>query len=585
MKRLKLAVCMILAVLCLAVGVCAEENKTYVVKIKPSEELFSASLFADDMQDAKAPDTPGKTAEFLLETLDGIEDNYYKHGYLTVNDDETLKLLESLGVVEYAEEPYMAELCGYNTGLNLYFSGQWGYKAINAGYALESGVFGDGVRVAVIDSGAYPHADLKHCLEEGYSYVTGTNNTVDILGHGTQVSGVIAAQCNNIGVVGIAQNVKIIPIQITNEGNFLSTNVGAAIRMAVDEFDCDVINMSLGITGDMSSVKNAVDYAVSKGVIIVAAAGNNSANVARYPAAYQNVVSVGNVAQSGDSYTIWSSSNWHTSLNIAAPGRSIYTTTLNNSYASVTGTSFSCPMVAAAAALAKQIDPDMTVSEYIYYLGATANSSYMTEAKGAEYWGKGLLDVEALVKYLLKNKTVYVSGVDWGYKKDNATVYIHNPKNASVEYTVEILADYPKTQTLSITVDAYDTREISLTDMGLQGQAVVNVYLKGTETVAASATQQMTLPKNTYKIISVDSSKVTVMRQRAAMYNAVMYVGLYSADGKLKQVLTKNIAMNDLESGVVTEIPISFDNYQSTDVIRAMVLDIYNRPMALSLAA
>jgi subtilisin family serine protease len=121
-----------------------------------------------------------------------------------------------------------------------------------------------------------------------------------------------------------------------------------------------VINLSLGGPQPSAVLQTAVDNATKAGVLVVVAAGNDSASTANYPAAYPGVISVGACATSDskDSY-----SNYHSSVAIAAPGSNIHSTTKGGSYGNMTGTSMASPHVAGAAALVKSLHPDWTPAQ------------------------------------------------------------------------------------------------------------------------------------------------------------------------------------------------------------------------------
>ena len=177
----------------------------------------------------------------------------------------------------------------------------WNLEMIHFGHTRELGLTGSGVRLAVIDSGLNPaHQDLDYNkIETGWNYLDNNNNTTDTIGHGTFVSGLICAvNQNGLGYDGIAPDVTLIPLKTfdTNQSTTIAQIV-QAIYGAVDVFDCDVLNLSIGSTGTMLSLQTAIAYAVSKDVIIVAAAGNSGTADYFYPASYDGVISVGSVGK------------------------------------------------------------------------------------------------------------------------------------------------------------------------------------------------------------------------------------------------------------------------------------------------
>ena len=410
-------------------------------------------------------------AELLSESVEDVSEVRADKGLVKVDSLETLELLKQAGVVEYYDENVYAELYGYEPELNPYYSRQWHLPAVKAQYAWNAGILGSSVRVGVIDSGVYPNEDLKDALAEGYNYCL--NNT-DAAGyavrHGTNVASVIAAQCNDIGTVGIAHKATIVPLKVVNDeapGSIPLEYILPAIYGAVDDFDCDVINMSFGFKTSPLALKEAVDYAESKGCIMVAAAGNDGTDYNypyRYPASYDNVVSVANAEVNGDTYSIRTSSQKNDKLDITAPGTDIYMADNNeNGVYRGSGTSFSCPVVSAAAALVKSVDPQMNQSDFMYYLKETADSSYLTEQSDSNSWGAGMLDIEALLKMVLiaDGKKAYISNVDIPF--DGFTsIYIHNPTSETQHYSLVIKAFRPKYKIFDFDLEPYKTFEFPL---------------------------------------------------------------------------------------------------------------------------
>ncbi len=231
------------------------------------------------------------------------------------------------------------------------FGEQWSLKAIDIQKAWnELPQNAAEVKVAVIDSGICSnHAELDGKVLIGYNFINNSTDATDDNGHGCEVSGIIAAKINNnLGIAGIASNAKIIPLKVLdNNGIGSYSNVAAAIVFAADN-GAQVINLSLGGSNPSTVLENAVNYAKSKNVTIIAAAGNSGTEGALYPAAYEAVMAVGSV----DSNLQRSSfSNYGDKVKIYAPGRDILTTSKDGDYKFVSGTSFAAPEVAALSAM------------------------------------------------------------------------------------------------------------------------------------------------------------------------------------------------------------------------------------------
>lgn len=205
------------------------------------------------------------------------------------------------------------------------------------------------ITVAVIDTGVcMSHEDLAgRVLDNGYDFVDNDDDPEDVFGHGCSVAGIIAANIDNgIGIAGFAPNVSILPIRVLGpNGSGSMADVAAGIVYAADN-GADIINLSLGSFVGSQTEKDAVDYAVGKGVTVIASAGNSGGALPGYPARYDNVVAVGAIDPDGSR-----SSFSNKGGDIWAPGRDVHTIYLNNGYKALNGTSFSAPYVSAMAAV------------------------------------------------------------------------------------------------------------------------------------------------------------------------------------------------------------------------------------------
>ena len=252
---------------------------------------------------------------------------------------------------------------GVPTGSDPYRASQWDLAKIQAPAAWQKST-GAGVVVAVIDSGVdASHPDLAGQVLPGVDLVGGTSGvSTDPNGHGTHVAGTIAALTGNeVGVSGFAPDAKILPIRTQNaNGSGLMSTVATGITYAADH-GAQVINMSLGGGTQVSAVTNAIAYARSKGVVVVASAGNSrtSGSPISYPAADPGVIAVAST-DSADNFS--SFSNRGTYVDVAAPGSGILSTypVALGSYGSMSGTSMASPHIAAVAALLKAFDTGLS---------------------------------------------------------------------------------------------------------------------------------------------------------------------------------------------------------------------------------
>jgi subtilisin family serine protease len=221
------------------------------------------------------------------------------------------------------------------------------------------------VVVAILDTGTtMGHEDLLGTtfvapLDE----INGTPNAADDEGHGTHVTGTIAAQADNAkGIAGMAPGVSIMPIKVLNsDGNGDLDGILDGIDYAVAH-DADVINMSLGGVMDPATVAAAqptIDAAYAAGITMVAAAGNNFDGTVEYPCAFVHVICVG-ATDNLDGHAPFSNVNSY--VDISAPGVGVVST-VPGGYAPLSGTSMSTPHVAALAALIRSANPGETVDQ------------------------------------------------------------------------------------------------------------------------------------------------------------------------------------------------------------------------------
>lgn len=311
-----------------------------------------------------------------------------------------------------------------------YASRQWNLRMINAAYAWATGATGEGVRVGVIDSGVEStHDDLSAHVTTGYNVINNSYDTEpDGNRHGTFVSGIIAAETNNgIGIAGCS-DATIVPIKAFSGSKTSLSYITRSIYVAVDDLDCEVLNLSFTIAYNESSanqtaMREAVDYATSKDVICVAAAGNQNSSQINAPACFDNVIGVGSLTSSG---VRASTSNYNYTVDVTAPGVDVFSSTLNNSYTTGSGTSYAAPHVAAAAAIAKSIDPYITPAEFNLVLEACSDDLGDT-GYDVEY-GWGCLNIQKIIDFM--------SGGEFGIAGSSVAIDPGTPSSANVELTL-----------------------------------------------------------------------------------------------------------------------------------------------------
>ncbi|WP_439881972.1 S8 family serine peptidase [Pontibacter sp. MBLB2868] len=302
---------------------------------------------------------------------------------------------------------------------------QYYLKLINAyeGWSVEKG--DTNVVIGVLDTGfRLSHQDLARKVKRNYNdpidgldndgdgYVDNyngwdfgdwDNNVVDNVlfgGHGTSVAGAAAAAANNgVGMAGVGYNIKFMPLKV-----FSSTTSGGfggyeAIVYAANK-GCSVINLSWGGEGYSEYEQDIINYAVlEKNAVIVASGGNSPGYLDIYPASYDNVLSIAGTDPQDVKY---SSYTYSYNIDLAAPGRGIYTASPSGDagYGAANGTSFSAPIVSACAALVRSKYPDLNARQVMERLRRTTDNIYTISGNTPyfEMLGTGRVNLKKALK-------------------------------------------------------------------------------------------------------------------------------------------------------------------------------------------
>ncbi|MAA78505.1 MAG: hypothetical protein CL916_04535 [Deltaproteobacteria bacterium] len=294
----------------------------------------------------------GLTVEWIHPNSEDESLAYIKE---TVSEERKIEL-EQHELVEAVEESIQYKAFGEpNDPL---YSQQWNLRMIGAEHGWKEGS-GEGITVAVLDTGVAPVQDLNpKYLRKGVSFVSGESTSVDLNGHGTHVAGTIAQYTNNkYGAAGIAPKSTILPIKVLSKQGFGQSEwIASGIDEAVDQ-GADIINLSLG--GTSSRVINvAIDKALKRNVIIIAAAGNTGKKGVSSPAKRKGVIAVSATDRNDD---LAPYSTWGTEIFISAPGGNkkqkdggIIQETISgdkNEFLEFQGTSMATPHVSGAVAI------------------------------------------------------------------------------------------------------------------------------------------------------------------------------------------------------------------------------------------
>jgi subtilisin family serine protease len=253
---------------------------------------------------------------------------------------------------------------------------EWALNSLNATAVRQQfQAHGAGVVVAVVDTGVDPNQpDLQGRLVDGVNLLDPTNPTADYgdtdsKSHGTSVATVIAglphkdSSGNSYGVIGLADEAKIMPVKISSDGTAGGSEIAAGIQYAVSH-GAQVINISLASTITTSAITAAIDSALAHGVIVVVGAGNDAktGNAANTIASVPGVLDVGGVDSNGQKY---SESHYGPDVSVAAPANAIEVGLTNSQYGEVSGTSQAAPWVSGEAALLIAAHPSWTSGQIV----------------------------------------------------------------------------------------------------------------------------------------------------------------------------------------------------------------------------
>ena len=398
--------------------------------------------------------------------LNELDKFYILTGKDTASVNSYLHELESAGVVDYAEPNSLYHIDEYPTPNDPRFSEQWGLATVEALQAWQT-ASGKDVRVGVVDTGIdfyhpdligniwinpaedinhngkfdpWPSTEIRNGVSGdldgidndgngyaddviGYDFVDQQTFAIgdfserdgipdDENGHGTLVSGVIAAkQNNNIGTSGLAFNAKIVALRAFDiTGNAESDDIAAAIVYAANN-GIKILNFSFGDGTRSELLRSAIRYAYLNGCAMFASAGNNGWDKPHFPSDFKETASIGasNVSKQKDSQ-----SNYGSNLCVLAPGVNILTTAMGGDYKTASGTSLSAPHAAAVGALLLEVNPELT-NEDIYRIIETSATPNETR-----YWtpkeGSGILNARTALTYAKKNF------LKFNYPTDNAVL-------------------------------------------------------------------------------------------------------------------------------------------------------------------
>ena len=346
--------------------------------------------------------------------------------------------------VEYAEPNYIHNTCVAPN--DPYYSLQWAHQIVESEMAWDVERGDPGVVIAVVDTGVdWDHPDLAANIWNntdevldgtdtdgngyiddirGYDFVDTTepvwpgedsterdNDPMDFAGHGTHCSGIAAAVANNsMGIAGVCWNCKIMAVRAGYKGayggGYLENDDAAlAIAYAADN-GANIISMSWGQYEQSKLIREATKYAYDRGVLLVAAAGNDATSIRHFPAAYEEVVAVSATDENDNPTGFTNFGEW---IEVAAPGLNVYSTLFDDSYIYMSGTSMSAPHIAGVAALIWSRFPWMTRDHVRAQLRYTADD--LGDSGFDVYYGYGRVNARRAVEQAPPDHDLLV--LDW----------------------------------------------------------------------------------------------------------------------------------------------------------------------------
>ncbi|GHU49621.1 hypothetical protein FACS1894127_3310 [Clostridia bacterium] len=382
--------------------------------ISVPHEGYLVSFKSGDRDDQGGNYATGFSLHSILEQED-IEVETISDGLYMVSDLDQAFELADMGELDFIQPNYYYHILGDEISAEVddpRYPDQWALKkspGINASSGWKLGLRGRGSKIAVVDTGVESHEDLSGAAIKKYNVIDSSQTAPDTdngsnNGHGTFVTGVIAAQTNNnLGVASIADKSEILVIKVMSGGKGTSANLVKAINKAMDE-DMDVINMSLGTTDPAIDItlKNAVDKAASQGIIMVAAVGNSNVSNGEtgkkwesYPAKSENVIGVGSIGESG----AVADSSQRNNVTVVAPGNVVLGLNHTGGYKRSSGTSYAAPIVSAMAGISKSVSKSITKAGFETLLKISSDNPITPGAYSVDT-GYGRVDMTKFTDYL-----------------------------------------------------------------------------------------------------------------------------------------------------------------------------------------
>jgi subtilisin len=352
---------------------------------------------------------PGNTEMTMIESKQGRITEAYRHirAVAVEIDESELAGIQASPDVAYVEEDMPANAVDpVNSSLDLIggveYDNAWSVSLIGTEIAHSKSVTGAGVNVAILDTGVdYNHPDLDQNYSGGDNFISLDPNNHDPMddsfnSHGTHVAGIVAAELDGVGVVGVSPNASIYAVKVLDGAGFGSVSaIVSGLDWAISH-QMDIVNMSMGLSTYSQALDDACAAAQAAGILLVAAAGNSYGGPVLYPAALTSVMAVGATTIFGEISPL---SPVGPELEIVAPGLNVYSTVAGSGYGYLGGTSQAAPHVTGLAALllsagmVEDIDGNGVINNHDTRLMIQESAIDLGVAGLDEIYGYGLVDV------------------------------------------------------------------------------------------------------------------------------------------------------------------------------------------------
>jgi len=393
-----------------------EREWSRLLGVRAAAPLFPASHPFSERLSGSAGEFDSRMTIPDRESVTLQREAYGLDRWLILQLEEDEQVTEALARLRYdprlerIEPDYIGHAAAYLPG-DPRFSDQWYLDQVNDAdidmpEAWEINRDAGEVPAAVLDSGVQPdHPDLQGALLPGWDFVNDDDSPADDNGHGTHVTGLIAARSDNAtGIAGAAFRARVMPLKVLNENltGYYSDWAAGFYHCAL--YGIRIANLSAGGSSPSTFLHEAIRFAHDRGVVIFAAMMNYGDDLPRYPAFYEETIAVGATDRNDRRADPFGSSpgdasSYGAHIDLVAPGDGLISTYFRGNYALYWGTSQATPLVSAVGALMLALEPNLTGDQIRTILRSTADDGIgrpTEDTPGFDiYHGWGRLNAEA----------------------------------------------------------------------------------------------------------------------------------------------------------------------------------------------